>query len=69
MPFGVMVSYPGYLAAVFLHDNRIISALIARASTRNMTAARTTRGAQRKSTERTRSMKPVLHRGQAGGRR
>jgi hypothetical protein len=43
MPFGVMVSYPGYLAAVFLHDNRIISALIARASTRNMTAARTTR--------------------------
>jgi len=32
MPFGVLVTYPGYLAAAFLHDNRIISALIARAS-------------------------------------
>jgi len=32
MPFGVMMIYPGYLAAAFLHDNRIVSALIARAS-------------------------------------
>jgi 2-polyprenyl-6-methoxyphenol hydroxylase-like FAD-dependent oxidoreductase len=32
MPFGVLVTYPGYLAAAFLHDNRIVSALIARAS-------------------------------------
>ena len=32
MPFGVMVTYPGYVAAVFIHDNQIISALIARAS-------------------------------------
>jgi hypothetical protein len=30
--FGVLVIYPGYLAAAFLHDNRIVSALIARAS-------------------------------------
>ena len=22
-PFGVMVTYPGYLAAVFIHDNGI----------------------------------------------
>jgi hypothetical protein len=27
-----MVTYPGYVAAVFIHDNRIISALIARAA-------------------------------------
>jgi 2-polyprenyl-6-methoxyphenol hydroxylase-like FAD-dependent oxidoreductase len=32
MPFGVLVTYPGYLAAAFLHDSRIVSALIARAS-------------------------------------
>jgi len=32
IPFGVLVTYPGYLAAAFLHDNRIVSALIARAS-------------------------------------
>ena len=31
-PFGVILVYPGYLAAAFLHDNRIASALIARAS-------------------------------------
>jgi hypothetical protein len=42
MPFGVMVIYPGYLAAAFLHDNRIVSALIARASAdRQLTALRT----------------------------
>ena len=32
MPFGVIATYPGYLAAVFIHGNRIISVLIARAS-------------------------------------
>ncbi len=43
MPFGVMVTYPGYLAAVFIHDNRILSALIARASAdRHLAALRTT---------------------------
>ena len=31
-PFGIILVYPGYLAAAFLHDNRIASALIARAS-------------------------------------
>jgi 2-polyprenyl-6-methoxyphenol hydroxylase-like FAD-dependent oxidoreductase len=42
MPFGVMVTYPGYVAAVFIHDNRIISALIARASAdRQLAALRT----------------------------
>jgi 2-polyprenyl-6-methoxyphenol hydroxylase-like FAD-dependent oxidoreductase len=42
MPFGVMVIYPGYLAAAFLHDNRIVSALIARASADHpLTALRT----------------------------
>lgn len=42
MPFGVLVTYPGYLAAAFLHDNRIISALIARASAdRQLAALRT----------------------------
>ena len=42
MPFGVMVIYPGYLAAAFLHDNRIVSALIARASAdRQLAALRT----------------------------
>jgi len=39
MPFGVMVTYPGYLAAVFLHDNRIVSTLIARASADRQLAA------------------------------
>ncbi len=38
-PFGVMVTYPGYLAAVFIHDNRILSVLIARASTDRQLAA------------------------------
>jgi hypothetical protein len=42
MPFGVLVTYPGYLAAAFLHDNRIVSALIARASAdRQLAALRT----------------------------
>jgi len=45
MPFGVMVTYPGYVAAVFIHDNRIISALIARASTDRPLAALRTRAA------------------------
>jgi len=41
-PFGVMMVYPGYLAAAFLHDNRIASALIARASAdRRLAALRT----------------------------
>lgn len=31
-PFGVVENYPGYAAAVFIHDNRILSVLIARAS-------------------------------------
>ena len=42
MPFGVLVTYPGYLAAVLIHDNRILSVLIARASTdRQLTVLRT----------------------------
>jgi 2-polyprenyl-6-methoxyphenol hydroxylase-like FAD-dependent oxidoreductase len=45
MPFGVMVTYPGYLAAVFIHDNRILSALIARASADHQLAALRTRAA------------------------
>ena len=45
MPFGVVENYPGYLAAVFLHDNRIISALIARASADRPLAALRTRPA------------------------
>ncbi len=45
MPFGVVVTYPGYLAAVFIHDNRIISALIARASADRQLAALRTRAA------------------------
>jgi 2-polyprenyl-6-methoxyphenol hydroxylase-like FAD-dependent oxidoreductase len=41
-PFGVILVYPGYLAAAFLHDNRIASALIARASAdRRLAALRT----------------------------
>ena len=44
-PFGVIVTYPGYLAAVLLHDNRILSALIARPSTdRQLAALRTQAG-------------------------
>ncbi len=38
-PFGVIETYPGYLAAVFIHDNGILSALIARASTDRRFAA------------------------------
>ena len=45
MPFGVIVTYPGYLAAVFIHDNRIISALIARASADRPLAALRARAA------------------------
>jgi 2-polyprenyl-6-methoxyphenol hydroxylase-like FAD-dependent oxidoreductase len=45
MPFGVMVTYPGYLAAVFIHDNHVISALIARAGTDRQLAALRTRAA------------------------
>jgi 2-polyprenyl-6-methoxyphenol hydroxylase-like FAD-dependent oxidoreductase len=41
-PFGVILIYPGYLAAAFLHENRIASALIARASAdRGLAALRT----------------------------
>jgi hypothetical protein len=45
MPFGVIVSYPGYVAAVFIHDNRILSVLIARASADRQLAALRTRAA------------------------
>ena len=38
-PFGVIETYPGYLVAVFIHDNRILSVLIARASTDRQLAA------------------------------
>ena len=38
-PFGVIVTYPGYLVAAFIHDNGILSALIARASTDRQLAA------------------------------
>jgi 2-polyprenyl-6-methoxyphenol hydroxylase-like FAD-dependent oxidoreductase len=31
-PFGAIETYPGYLVAAFLHDNRMLSVLIARAS-------------------------------------
>ena len=42
VPFGLTVTYPGYLAIVVLHDNRTISALIARASgDRQLAALRT----------------------------
>ncbi|HEV3288128.1 MAG TPA: tryptophan 7-halogenase, partial [Streptosporangiaceae bacterium] len=44
-PFGVMETYPGYLVAVFIHDNQILSALIARASTDRPLAALRTRAA------------------------
>jgi 2-polyprenyl-6-methoxyphenol hydroxylase-like FAD-dependent oxidoreductase len=41
-PFGVIETHPGYLVAVFIHDNGILSALIARASTdRRLAALRT----------------------------
>jgi 2-polyprenyl-6-methoxyphenol hydroxylase-like FAD-dependent oxidoreductase len=45
MPFGVMVTYPGYLVAVFIHDNRMLSVLIARASADRPLAALRTRAA------------------------
>ena len=45
MPFGVMVTYPGYLAAVLIHDNRIVSAPIARASADRQLEALRTRAA------------------------
>ena len=38
-------TYPGYLVAVFIHDNRILSALIARASADRQLAALRTRAA------------------------
>jgi hypothetical protein len=38
-PFGVIETYPGYLVAVLVHDNGILSALIARASTDRQLAA------------------------------
>ena len=44
-PFGVIETYPGYLVAVFIHDNRILSALIARASTDRELAGLRTRAA------------------------
>jgi hypothetical protein len=44
-PFGVIETYPGYLVAVLLHDNRILSALIARASTDRQLAALRARAA------------------------
>jgi 2-polyprenyl-6-methoxyphenol hydroxylase-like FAD-dependent oxidoreductase len=41
-PFGVVENYPGYAAAVFIHDNRVLSVLIARASAdRPLAALRT----------------------------
>jgi hypothetical protein len=45
MPFGVLVTYLGYLTAVFIHDNRILSVLIARASTDRQLAALRTQAA------------------------
>jgi len=44
-PFGVIETYPGYRVAVLVHDNRILSALIARASTDRRLAALRTRAA------------------------
>jgi 2-polyprenyl-6-methoxyphenol hydroxylase-like FAD-dependent oxidoreductase len=43
MPFGVVETYPGYVAAVFIHDNRVLSALIARAGADRQLAALRTR--------------------------
>ena len=45
MPFGVMVTYPGYVVAVLIHDNQILSVLIARASTDRQLAALRNRAA------------------------
>ena len=45
VPFGVVMNYPGYLAAAFLHDNPIISVLIARASADRQLAALRTQAA------------------------
>src|SRR5215472_3519039 len=45
MPFGALMMYPGYLVAVFIHDNRILSVLIARASTDRQLAALRTQAA------------------------
>ncbi len=39
VPFGIVTSYPGYQAVVFIHDNRIVSILIARANTDRQMAA------------------------------
>ena len=39
VPFGVVQTYPGYLVAVLVHDNRIVSVLIARASSDRRLAA------------------------------
>jgi hypothetical protein len=72
MPFGVLVTYPGYLTAVFIHDNRILSVLIARASTDRQLAALRTQAAFEAATraipalaawtdpERSRPLTPVL---------
>src|SRR5215831_17165500 len=72
MPFGVILTYRGYLAAVFIHDNRIISVLIARASTDRQLAALRTQAAFEAATraipalaawtdpERSRPLTPVL---------
>ena len=45
MPFGVMATYPGYVVAAFIHDNRILSALIMRASADRQLAALRNRAA------------------------
>ena len=45
MPFGVVENYPGYVAAVLIHDNRVLSALIARAGADRQLAALRTRAA------------------------
>jgi len=45
VPFGVLMMYPGYVVAVFIHDNRILSVLIARASTDRQLAALRTQAA------------------------
>lgn len=38
-PIGMVATYPGYMAIVFIHDNRTFSTLIARASTDRQLAA------------------------------
>jgi 2-polyprenyl-6-methoxyphenol hydroxylase-like FAD-dependent oxidoreductase len=45
MPFGVAQNYPGYVVAVFIHDNRILSVLIGRASADRQLAALRSRSA------------------------